>query len=787
MRTWNLAAGDPLNLTLAADFRFCAPDYVNDQIWELLIGGGSPPALALHTTYGLRARSMRIFPRFTLNGQMVNDPAQFAQPPRLRRFYPNLLVIGCSPFAALDVQAEFWIPDSHAAVCRLTMSNRSAGPLSVLLELCAQLVPLDGQPLGAQSQHSVNILSGKTADLEPVLFITGGPQPGLGPYPSLALELAIAGGASRTLTWSQAALGSREASFELARRCASRPLDVERARIELQNAAQVLEVETGDPDWDAALAFSQATGLRLFFGGSQQLPNPSFVLARQPDHGHSPSADGIEHSRAWNGQPPLESLYLAGNIPGAPELALGLLRNFLATQQGDGTVDDRPGLAGQRSQRLAAPLLASLAWQVQQHSAQVEFLSDIQPGLAAFSRAWFDHQHDRDQDGFPEWDHPAQSALEDNPAFSLWPLAGLGADITSHESPALAALLSAEFQAQSRIAGLLGHSSLQAECSASSARLDQLVEECWDNGAAIHRYRDRESHASPAGRNLGSRRGPGTLAVGATLAQPSRLQVQVHFKGETMRRPTVTLAGTHGGEAVQELLEGADFQWAEGRAAATSRKLFTHLERVEVTRLEKRDQLSVSVLDFQHEDISLLLPLWAGSLEPQRARSLVSRTLLAPGRFACPYGIPSFPAGPEERVPEVHLPWNSLVGEGLLAYGMRAEAADLTTRLMGAVIRNLKEQHAFAQAYQAVTGAGLGERNAVQGLAPLGLFLAVLGVGIQSPERVVLQGSNPFPWPVVVKYRGLTVARQAGQTRVTFPSGQSVTLDDPADALVTAE
>ena len=65
MRDWSLAPGDPLCLTLAADSRLSIPDYLNDHIWELIMGGGDPAALALRTTYGLRAKTMRLFLRFT--------------------------------------------------------------------------------------------------------------------------------------------------------------------------------------------------------------------------------------------------------------------------------------------------------------------------------------------------------------------------------------------------------------------------------------------------------------------------------------------------------------------------------------------------------------------------------------------------------------------------------------------------------------------------------------------------------------------------------------------------
>jgi hypothetical protein len=104
---------------------------------------------------------------------------------------------------------------------------------------------------------------------------------------------------------------------------------------------------------------------------------------------------------------------------------------------------------------------------------------------------------------------------------------------------------------------------------------------------------------------------------------------------------------------------------------------------------------------------------------------------------------------------------------------------------MSAVIENLKRKRAFARAYHSETGAGLGERNPVHGLAPLGLFLQTLGVCIRSPRDVILSGKNPFPWPVTVKYRGLTVTRQAEQTLVSFPNGQTLTLNDPTDAVVS--
>jgi hypothetical protein len=105
---------------------------------------------------------------------------------------------------------------------------------------------------------------------------------------------------------------------------------------------------------------------------------------------------------------------------------------------------------------------------------------------------------------------------------------------------------------------------------------------------------------------------------------------------------------------------------------------------------------------------------------------------------------------------------------------------------MGAVIKNLKEKHSFFKRYHAETGAGIGERNALTGLAPLGLFLQTLGVTILSPAKVRLEGRNPFPWPVSLRYRGLTVTRGMESTEIRFASGKSVTVTDQAACIVSA-
>ena len=79
----------------------------------------------------------------------------------------------------------------------------------------------------------------------------------------------------------------------------------------------------------------------------------------------------------------------------------------------------------------------------------------------------------------------------------------------------------------------------------------------------------------------------------------------------------------------------------------------------------------------------------------------------------------------------------------------------------------------------------LGERNALNGLAPLDLFLRVLGVEILSSKRVKLEGVNPFPWDVTIQYKGLKVIRGQEKTEVVFANGKSVTVVDIEPVIVS--
>jgi hypothetical protein len=245
------------------------------------------------------------------------------------------------------------------------------------------------------------------------------------------------------------------------------------------------------------------------------------------------------------------------------------------------------------------------------------------------------------------------------------------------------------------------------------------------------------------------------------------------------------------GNARVERIGDDQFRWMPGAGQLTGKYVYAQIERIEMHGLEPEDQFKFCSVDYRALDLTLLAPLWAGIPSETQAARLVDETITYPGLFWREFGLPTCPQPTSEADQQacwsLNLPWNALVCEGLVKYGFRPQAVDLLSRLMSAIVQSLKKDRAFRRSYHAETGFGQGEFNALQGLAPLGLFLEILGVRLISSRRVGLIGFNPFPWPVTVKYRGLTILRQKDKTAVIFPDGQTVSVTDPEPRLVSLE
>jgi hypothetical protein len=318
------------------------------------------------------------------------------------------------------------------------------------------------------------------------------------------------------------------------------------------------------------------------------------------------------------------------------------------------------------------------------------------------------------------------------------------------------------------------------------------LESTWDESSKSYVYLDRDSHINSRGEKLGERSGPGEIVLQSTFERPVRLFVRIKTASETTIHPELILYGESAtGQRRVERITQEQFRWFGGQGTLTGERVFARLERVSVQGLGLDDRMELFSVGFNYSDQTLLLPLWAGAPDTKRARLLVKRTITAARRYWRPFGIPACPVRTRDSASlvcnTVHLPWNLLIAEGLLVYGYRDQAATLISRLMAGIIANLKRSNTFYRFYNVDSGEGMGDRNALVGLAPTGLFLEALGVRIYTANRVYLAGFNPFPWPVTVKYRGLTILRRKDSTIITFPDGQTTTIEDASPQVVSLQ
>ena len=772
-----------INLNLSADQRFSAPDYANDHTWELLLRGGDPQALTLQTTYGLRAIRMNFFPRFLQDDLDIIDPHDFCQPPQITAAYPNYARILFSPLEHLQVTMECWVPTSQVIAVRLNFTNQGNAPLEFTFEQVGVLQPFEpGQRLATVPSNLTNILQGRTSGLAPVCFMTGGPFPGIGPYAGLAQHFVLNPGHERAVTTAIAALPDENDSLQLAKNITACAWDEEIAKIERVNQAQWIHISTGYPEWDACFAHAQSTAYGLFLPASEHLPYPSFVQSRRPDHGHSLRGDGSDYPHLWSGQTALDTYYLNSLLlPGGLSLAKGVFENFLSVQEETGDIDWKPGLAGQRSRRLAQPLLAALAWQIYEVSQDNTWLAASFPPVLKFFKAWFTAEHDADEDGMPEWKHALQTGLPDAPIYNLWQQGGQGVDINILECPSLAGFLYSECQYLIRIAQRVDSAEELPWLIVKSESLRKILASMWNARSKTYRYRDAITEKSNKGRVLRSIKGRGKLELERHFKTPQRLQVRLMLANNDTRPLKITLKGRNERRKLSETIGFGQLHWSNGTATCTTHNVFMQLDEVNIRGLSPDDTGTLAAIDYTQEDISLLLPLWAGAPDQQTAETLIEQTILP--RYLKKFGLAVTPEDSNEAgeawKSTVHMPWNQLIGEALLAYGYRDQAAELVRNLMNAQAQILANHHHFHEVFHAGTGEPGGEEAILTGLPPLGLFLKVLGIKRLTTSELVVEGHNPFPKPVTIRFQAVEITRQKKNTVVTLQSGETITLRGP--------
>ncbi len=792
LRRQNIDASAPFEYFIAADARSSRTDYSDDQAWTVRLGRRDEPAFAFQTRFGGRAGLVSLVPMWRSGDRLLYQAQSFAQRPVVTYFAPDFVQIEAAPLEQLTLVARFWAMESRASGGEFALTNNGAEAIRVQLELF-------GDGIINSRKVSLNVLTlgdgtlalhlGQIGNINPVATLEGAGTEIYGGRirsPKIGRVLALEPGQTARLPFAVAGLEDMRDSFSVAMNWMSQPWDRHFERIDRDGTA-IPKISTGKSEWDRVIDLSYAHLVKAFMRPTEQLPHSSFVANRAGDRGWSRRGHGGDHIRPWSGQDPTLAYLAIGAIAHIDaELAKGLIRNYLSTQDESGFIDRQPGLGGQRQGLLMMPLLAQLCWLVYQRTGDIDFLREAYPALVAFLGRWLHSDMDADDDGVPEWRSERQLGYVALPTFGVGQYWAQGADIGQMETPDLQAYLIAEADALRQIAEVIDELDGAEILSKQLAMMEAKLEEFWDGKR--YRYRDRDTHLTVGADELLNRgAGDQVHELDHALLQPARVVVRV--AGGVSQRPRITLKldgrDENGAECVIEAA-AAEIDWRHRQGVYTTEKPLSHIHRIAVKGLSRVYKVYASTIDNSRLDVNALMPLMVRRLPPERARALVDLAL-DEAHFLRPNGLTMVSASERNFDPSnarggggIWMYWLSLIGEGMAQAGFRSEATDLVKRVLDALARVLSREGKLSQFYHADEAKGFGEDHHIGGIAPLKLLSDALGVVIVAPDQVWVGGD--FTWGDVftVEQHGVTVRRSADEIQIEFPSSHSESL--PPDA-----
>ena len=782
LRRYSLDAASAIQFQLAADARMSHTDYADDQVWSVELGAGDRAALAYQTRFGGRAGLVSLAPIWQIGDRRIYQQRQYVEAPVVTHFAANFLRVQAQISAQLKLFANFWVMESHAAGGEFNLTNDGDEALQLQLELFGHVVINDrNRKLNVLTlgDYSLALHLGQIGTLNPVVTLEGASHDVYGgriSSPKLGLKLSLEPGQSARVPFVTAGLNEIPDSHSVAMNWMSRPWTPYFEQID-REAAAAPKVYTGNARWDLTLDYSYAILLKSIMQGTEHLPHASFVANRAVNRGWSRRGDGTDHIRAWSGQDPtLAHLIVPAMASIDPEVASGIIRNYLDTQDKSGTVDRQPGLAGQRQGLLMMPLLARMTWQVYEQTDDEAFIAEVFPKLVSFFERWLHGDHDADGDGVPEWQSERQMGYVAFPTFGMGQGWAQGADIRQMETPDLLAYLIAEAEALIDMARVL-ESDVQDSLQELLGRLRALLEEFW-NGSR-YSYRDRDSHQTSEGIELlygGA--GDQLHTIERELSPANRVAIRV--VGGVSQRPRIRLRlkgrDEHGADC-QIQADVDEFLWHNRQGAYISNRALSFVKSIEVDGLSRVYKVHAQSIDCGRLDINHLLPLYTGSLPIERAKALVELAM-DDRHFWRANGLTMVSAADRNFDPSngrggggIWIFWLSLIGGGMVKSGFRREATKLIKRVLESLSQILKRDGYLSQFYHADEHRGFGEDHHVGGIAPLGFLHDVIGIRIVSSRKVWVGGEFTWGEPIRIEQHGIIVERDSESTRVEFPSG----------------
>ena len=765
MDAYTINQKSPRTFILACDGHNSTIDPKNDQVWELGISESGSNPFYLHTTYNLRARSMRLEPNFVI----VNKPDATALPnqilTKVLSYCPASLVLQLKIKHYCEVIFECFLPQPDTLIGYIAIENLWDDDLIVRVEMACSLAPMEkGAPMRQQRKENLIFLNGLSDNLAPVLVMTGAPSFTNNPAPALTASEKLASKSSQAWYWTLVTKQNQEDSLNTAKNVIISPWQIKAQNYRQGYASKNIIIQTGLPAWDTAIALSQTQAILHQVLPAQHDTGPQFINTRLPNQ-------PIE-AKQYEQSPDEINAFILNHLsytllPSQVEVMTSLLDNHLNQLLETKNI---------KKKFKNVPILAKICLSIFEINQDKAFLERAFPILREIFTRWVPNPADIDNHPGFNWDAPEQLLMESGLfTFDTWEPSGQGLDIRIVESPALVAMLFQEAQVLEKIASILADKESQSHFSQTSKAIKSRLQTHWQNTPPAFIYQDTETGQNPTCEQYYSGSAGKNVDLHQKFSEPQRLICHLIAVDENTRSCTVILKGKgSAGEQIKELFKPQDIRWSGGRAHLTTKNIFRMLDKIEIIGLKPKDQLVVESPYLTQQDISCLLPLLSGGLQNKQVDALLE-TVLDLQNPDLKHGLPevwhSGTALPEKLPIYVNVLWNTLIIEGLTRQGKPEIAAALFTKLMETSIKGLIDYEGFFPCYHAENGKPSGKRNAIAGLLPVRLLLKIAGIQLFTPNKIAVWQKNPFPWPINVHWQGLSLRRDSNLTEVTFANG----------------
>lgn len=696
--------------------------------------------------------SFRFFPRFSEPSQTQIDPPDFNPTPLLEGFSWDWIEFLYQPQKDLEVRSLYWTPDSGVICGESWINNLTDQNRVVILDLvCTLQSQGTGNRITLEKIKGRPILTGCLGDQHLILFLTGNPNIREDPFPYLQNKLLLSPLCAEKVHWICIKSDTKTAAREILESVLQLdwPGEISRRKVALQSQ---LEITTGDPGWDFILALSQ-----------KQAQLKYRQLTSREDLNTTPGTDIT----------PFQALMLLQSLepqaPGSVINILDLVFDHSVQYEKKGNITDKD---------LTPPILAAeLLWQIHQSGFNSDIWSSYLPKAAGWLEDWFSPGLDKDVDGIPELVHSRILNVDGSETVDELLSGNRFYPYPYLESPGLSALLYNDLCKFDDLKEISRNSTDYPFLERKGTLLKHL-RASWNPDDSEFQTRDSNSHETVAGFIIMENLQPGLNILRADLPQPTRIGV-LHNRSVSDQVTGKFIIICHGldwcGKYRIEELHSANFTWGEGIDWGISESIYSKLDYCILKGYGLKGHISLVAPSTSGKDITQTLPLWAGILPDDQAQDFIDNVLLDADRYWSRYGFSSTPGRVESTV---QLSWNLLLGQSLLKLGRRDQVAELIKRWMAALVPAVEPSGSLFPGFKVKTGEGTGQKDDLESLFPVGFFLQVLGIQFFQDTKLTIEGKNPFPWPVKLRYRGLTIMREEDQTVIIRPGKETITLTD---------